>query len=209
MEYHVLYIVALIGAGCLAAVFFKMKTGIGPYNLRVIGIILIATLATVLAIARQDSLNSAMGILGAIAGYLFGIQDNGKNQQPADSSVATGDVGDHNKIAGRDINETIENLSTQIAKFDKQINKIENKITNAKGGQNMDYLLNTVYDRDPNQLAESFEKSIRCWEKRGWELVGFSSDYSGMDGIILLFSKQSESVEPKFEFHHGSYDLPG
>jgi hypothetical protein len=52
-----------------------MKSGFGPFNLRAVGIVLVATFAALLAVGNQNSLTAAMGILGAIAGYLFGIKD--------------------------------------------------------------------------------------------------------------------------------------
>jgi len=53
-----------------------MQRGFGPFNLRAVGIVLVATFAALLALKDACSLTAAMGILGAIAGYLFGIKDN-------------------------------------------------------------------------------------------------------------------------------------
>ena len=68
----VVAVVALIGS------FRQMKPGFGPFNLRVIGIILIATFATILALTVNGEISAAIGILGAIAGYLFGINSSNK-----------------------------------------------------------------------------------------------------------------------------------
>jgi len=65
-------VVALIGS------FKQMKPGFGPFNLRVIGIILVATFATILALIDNGKISAAIGILGAIAGYLFGFSNNSK-----------------------------------------------------------------------------------------------------------------------------------
>ena len=70
----VLILISLIGGGTLFGVFKKMQRGFGPFNLRVVGIVLVATLAALLSVLYQDSINAAMGILGAIAGYLFGLK---------------------------------------------------------------------------------------------------------------------------------------
>lgn len=64
-----------LGSIALIGVFWKMNSGFGPFNLRAVGIVLIATLASLLALHDAASLTAAMGILGAIAGYLFGIKD--------------------------------------------------------------------------------------------------------------------------------------
>jgi len=57
-----------------------MQKGFGPFNLRVIGIVLVATLTSLLSVLYQDSINAAMGILGAIACYLFGLKGEGCSQ---------------------------------------------------------------------------------------------------------------------------------
>jgi len=86
MESQLLWIIAIFGFATLGGVFYKMKSGFGPFNLRVVGIVMIATFSTLLALAKTDSLNAAMGILGAIAGYLFGITDS----QEKDKEKKTG-----------------------------------------------------------------------------------------------------------------------
>ncbi len=56
----------------------KMKEGLGPFNLRAIGLTLIASLVAILSLADIDTskLSAAYGIFGAIAGYLFGLKDS-------------------------------------------------------------------------------------------------------------------------------------
>jgi uncharacterized membrane protein len=75
MTNQLVCIVAVLGAGTLIGVFVRMKPGFGPFNLRVVGLVLVATLASVLAFADSKALTAAMRILGAIAGYLFGLKD--------------------------------------------------------------------------------------------------------------------------------------
>ena len=134
MEQQALWIVAVIGAGTLMGVFWKMKDGFGPMNLRIIGIVLIAVLSALLAIAKADTLNAAMGILGAIAGYLFGakVEDGGKkNKSIVDAAGAT--LGDNVRVAGRDINETINNINAKVQElgklFSKEAAKIDRLVT--------------------------------------------------------------------------------
>jgi hypothetical protein len=81
-------IVAVIGAGTLCGVFWRMKEGFGPYNLRAFGITLVATFATLLALRSDTNLTSAMGILGAIAGYLFSIHSDGKKKENPDAGAS-------------------------------------------------------------------------------------------------------------------------
>ena len=73
MDRELMWVVSALGGLTLLGVFVRMKPGFGPYNLRAVGIVLVATLATLLALCSESGLTAAMGILGAIAGYLFSI----------------------------------------------------------------------------------------------------------------------------------------
>jgi hypothetical protein len=74
-------LIAVILFGILAgiAAIIKMQGGFGKNNTRVFGIILVATFTTVLALSTGDNVSAAMGILGAIAGYLFGVTTTNPN----------------------------------------------------------------------------------------------------------------------------------
>jgi len=75
MDCRLLWVIAGVGSVGLVGVFWRMKDGFGPFNLRAVGIVLIATFASLLALRDGGTLTATMGILGAIAGYLFGIKD--------------------------------------------------------------------------------------------------------------------------------------
>jgi len=70
------WIIAGFGAIALIGALIRMEKGFGPFNLRALGIVMVATMASLLALKDAGSLTAAMGILGAIAGYLFGIKDS-------------------------------------------------------------------------------------------------------------------------------------
>ena len=76
MNDYIIWIIAVFGLVTLVGVFYRMQSGFGPFNLRAVGIVMVATFATLLALKDGSSLTAAMGILGAIAGYLFGIRDS-------------------------------------------------------------------------------------------------------------------------------------
>jgi hypothetical protein len=57
-----------------------MKPGFGPQNIRAVGIVVVATFAALLAQTDAGGITAGMGILGAIAGYIFGIRDSSNNQ---------------------------------------------------------------------------------------------------------------------------------
>ena len=80
VEQQLIWIIAGIGAVTLIGVFVRMTKGFGPFNLRAVGIVLIATFSALLATRDGGSLTAAMGILGAIAGYLFGIKDTAQQK---------------------------------------------------------------------------------------------------------------------------------
>jgi hypothetical protein len=74
--FAMLIIITLIGSCTLALATNQMKGGFGPQNLRVVGIVLVATLVSLLAILNEQALNAGIGILGAIIGYLFGSRSD-------------------------------------------------------------------------------------------------------------------------------------
>jgi len=73
-------LLSIIGIIVLAFIllFVKMKKGIGTFNLKVFGITLVVSLASILVLSDipQTSLTAIFGILGTIIGYLFGIKNN-------------------------------------------------------------------------------------------------------------------------------------
>jgi hypothetical protein len=75
MDNYLMWIIAVFGALTMIGIFWRMSGGFGPFNLRAVGIVLVGTFAALLATKEGNSLTAAMGILGAIAGYLFGIKD--------------------------------------------------------------------------------------------------------------------------------------
>jgi hypothetical protein len=91
MDMQVLWLVSGMCALTLGGVFWKMKPGFGPNNLQAVGIVLIAFLASVLSILRPDGLNAAMGILGAVGGYLFGMRSNPSDVKPVNQTATTTD----------------------------------------------------------------------------------------------------------------------
>jgi hypothetical protein len=76
MSDYLIWLIGALGFVAVIGVFCRMKDGFGPYNLRAVGIVLVATLASLLGLKDASCLTAAMGILGAIIGYLFGIKDD-------------------------------------------------------------------------------------------------------------------------------------
>ncbi len=65
---------ATLGVFALRMSRAQTQNGIGPYDLKAAGIVLIATIVGLLVASRGDVPTSAATILGAIAGYLFGTK---------------------------------------------------------------------------------------------------------------------------------------
>ena len=72
-----MWIIMGLGVVALLGSLARMRGGWGVENLRVIGLILVATFVSLLAIFERDAAKSAFGLLGAIAGYLFGASAAG------------------------------------------------------------------------------------------------------------------------------------
>jgi len=72
----IIILISIICAGSLIGVFYKMKDGFGPFNLKVYGltIVIAVTALLVLSDITTEKLTACFGIFGAIAGYLFGLK---------------------------------------------------------------------------------------------------------------------------------------
>jgi len=77
MDDKILSSIMLIIVIAFIVLFFKMKNGIGAFNLKIFGITFITSLGTLLAISNipQNNMTAIFGILGAIIGYLFGLKN--------------------------------------------------------------------------------------------------------------------------------------
>lgn len=77
MDNNILFSIMLIIVIAFILLFFKMKNGIGAFNLKIFGITFITSLGTLLAISNipQNNMTAIFGILGAIIGYLFGLKN--------------------------------------------------------------------------------------------------------------------------------------
>jgi len=71
-----LIVIAIITIGALIGAFYKMKDGFGPFNLKVYGLTLVIGISGIIVLTdiATDKLTAVFSILGAIAGYLFGLK---------------------------------------------------------------------------------------------------------------------------------------
>lgn len=77
----IIIIISIISSIALIGIFFKMKEGFGPFNLKVYGLTIVITIASLLVLSNvsSDQLTACFGLLGTIAGYLFGMKVEKKN----------------------------------------------------------------------------------------------------------------------------------
>lgn len=172
MDREALWIVAVLGAGTLIGTFWRMKEGFGPNNLRILGIVLIASLASLLAIAKADSLTAAMGLLGAIAGYLFGTKEKDKKPFGSNTGVSADSAtfGDNARLIVGNINETVHNIERMLGDM--------RGIAQANIGN-----LEVIADATRPKLITTLRDSLR-WESDDPNFVGSlrALSRSGVDG---------------------------
>lgn len=87
--YLIIGLLTLISIGSFIILLKKMKEGIGQFNLKIYGITFVGILVAVLAISPVDSINlsPAYGILGGIAGYIFGLKDEKQDKLKDDKGT--------------------------------------------------------------------------------------------------------------------------
>lgn len=86
LELYMPALVTIVGLAVIGGTFAKMNRGIRQQNLKAIGITLIAVLVVILALENDGLAEAAIGLLSAIAGYLFG-KDSSSDDEETDTST--------------------------------------------------------------------------------------------------------------------------
>ena len=147
-----------------------------------------------------DTLKILIGVLvGAGSSKLGRKKDDSGSSVGIEGSNVGGDV------AGRDINKNIQNIQDAVSEIKDSVIHQNNQIRQVIGdtGDN-DFLINTIYERGNDRMTEALQKVIEYRQMEGWSLKHFSSDYHGMDGIFLVFSRPAQGRRPQVEYFHGS-----
>lgn len=190
----------------------------GKNFLLVASLILFLVLSIVHLFQNQDwTADILKVIVGVFVGVSAAFVSDSSKKSTGDGDgvdISSSQLGDHAKIAGRDINETIENMQNDIAQIrDSVINqytKIEETLGAAQPENEViyDYILNTIYERfyqdDPYRITKVIQNVINRWQSEGWKFVNISSDYHGIDGMILFFVRPSRDGRSKVSYYHGS-----
>jgi hypothetical protein len=71
-----LIVIGLITLVALIGSLKQMKAGFGPFNLKVYGLTLVLGISGIIVLSDIDTskLTAVFGIIGAVAGYLFGLK---------------------------------------------------------------------------------------------------------------------------------------
>ena len=209
MDLYVLIIVASLATITLLGMLWKMNRGIGPFNLRAFGILLLTTFAVLLALVKPTVQSAAIALLGAIAGYLFSFKDPREKEETSSVGIDSSTVGPNARIAGRDINETIENMRAELAEIRGSVVNQYQILQETIGEQHQvgpiaasDYLINVVFERG-EQIREAIDSVLKRWEPDGWRLASLSSDYNGTDGVMLLFKRPSRLENSRVVYFAG------
>ena len=96
---YLTWIIAGLGFVALLGVFITIiirakkehGKGMGPYNLRAIGIVIVLTFTALIATtpnSQNSTLTATIGIFGAIAGYLFGEKEPKTSRESLEKRVS-------------------------------------------------------------------------------------------------------------------------
>jgi len=200
----------------------KLLDSLKGKNAIILSVILLFVILSIIHLFQPQTWTA--DVLKVVVGVLVGVassytNDEKKAKQNIDGDVisdisASGTFGDNTKIAGRDINETIENMKSDISQIkDSIINQYTSiansllKLPNERSG-NLDYLINTIYERfyqnNTAGMTKAVERVINHWQEEGWEFSSLTSDYSGIDGMVLLFTRPSSNQVSSIAYYHGS-----
>lgn len=186
-----LWIVAAICAFAVAGSFWRMRGGFGPQNLRAIGIVFVGSLVAILSLSRLNDLSTSMGIFGTIAGYLFGSQ----REKEGDKEVNTGiqasgaTIGAGSKVAGRDINEVLNQVSGDIAELKDSVVHMASGTSSKRANE---YLFVSHYDEDGEPIS-GIADDIGKLSSEGWSLISICNSYEHR-GLVAVFSRSDEAL---------------
>ncbi len=128
--------------------------------------------------------------------------DGGSSVELSGDSKVGGDV------AGRDINKNIQNIQEAISKIESSIVHQNNQIKQIMNGETEtleDFIFHFLYYT--RTLHKDIETVVTKWTAEGYQFKEIVSDFKGFDGMILVFSKPSETEKSTVLYYRdGSFD---
>jgi len=197
-ELAVAALVVIAAAGAFAFAFFFVmvlkRIRLSTVTIRAVGIILVVVAVCALAIATQLDATAAVGVLGAVAGYLFGAASSGDS-----SSVSAGDVGDGNTIVGRDLNQWVDELKAETVHLAQAVSSL-NQVTAARESTGIlivELVNRKVAFAEFDEYTRELQSVIRKAHEQGEGLVAtlgpYDSRLNDFTSTILIF--QSPHVD--------------
>jgi gas vesicle protein len=190
----------------------------GKNFLLIAAIVLFCVLSVVHLFNPQDWTADVLKVIvGVLVGASAAFTASDKKSEGTSVGEGAAQIGSNNKMAGRDINETIENMQGNIENMKSEVSQIKDSVVNqytkiekslsSLSPQNdivLDFLINTIYERGSDDMTKAMGKVINARQNQGWRFSHLSSDYQGIDGVILVFTKPSEGSQSNFSYFHGS-----
>jgi len=181
-------------------------------------IVLFCVMAVVHLFNPQDWTADVLKVIvGVLVGASAAFTSSDKNSEGTNVGEGATQIGSYNKMAGRDINETIENMQGNIENMRSEISQIKDSVVNQytqiqdslsslplHDNVVLDYLINTIYERGADNMTKAIGKVINARQNQGWKFSHLSADYQGMDGVILVFTRPSKSNRSNVSYFHGS-----
>lgn len=126
-----------------------------------------------------------------------------KKSELKESSVNMDGSTVHGDVAGRDINKRIQNIDKAISDIKDSVVNQNNKfeqhfISNRK----KNHIIHMIYHR--NRVLDEIQAVVTHWMEDGWVLQSVTNTYDTLDGLIMIFTKESKDITPSIEIYRDS-----
>lgn len=139
-----------------------------------------------------DVLKVIVGVLvGASAAFTSSVNKEKKKASESSVDICPSSFGNNTKIAGRDINEVIEEMYNEVSEIRDSVVNQYNKVlgTIEQSNQVLEYLFYTAFFVDGEPIDQA-AKIIRNLQNSGWHLFATTASYINQEGIVLIFRRK-------------------
>ncbi len=147
-------------------------------------------------------------VVGIVVGFAAAKGNKLFGKSGVDASGAT--LGDNAKLAGRDINEMIENMHGSIEQMKDSVVNQYSQISNSINSQDLipnmvsEYLFFSFFSSDGEPINE-IAKATRALQLKEWNFVTFSNFYDGKHGFTALYHKTRKPNDSDQKTNEGHY----
>ena len=147
-----------------------------------------------------DLLKIAIGVFAGSGAIAMKDKDKEKEKSVAENSLSLDNTtisGQGNKLAGLDINETVQNIEKAFGDIKDSVINQDNKIQQflSSSGQ-LDHCIHMIYSRQ--RIFSDMQQIISRRLDEGWTLTNIEFALETIDGVILLFTRAKENDVPEF-----------